>query len=212
MGIHFLMTYPTVYAPVCVCVRQSVCMHLGGRRKRKRGGKCTWCLGDFTPPSCVSAVCRVCGRRSSLPRVSALCEADITWLLWQEQYRIQLPFSEGQLLCVRCLNICLCVHTWPQSLTALNTAVNTLHLHLFLFFFPFVQSFASPFFIFFYWCSNVSIKDNFNRASFIHFAPSCPSHTHANPSLPVSSDPFPAEKIEGKPLLRQNCSPPLSAF
>lgn len=135
-----------------------------------------------TVPRWLSSTFLLAGRlagRSSLPRVSAPCEADITRPLWREQYRIQLPFSKGRLLCARRLNICFCTRTWPQSLTALNTAVNTLHLGLFLFFF--FLSFLPRFFL------SVQIpplKITWIEPRFYSHSP--PTHTHTHTPHPAS--------------------------
>lgn len=134
------------------------------------------------------------GARSSLWWVPSPCEVDIRWPSWQEQYYIQLPFSRGQLIYVCRLNICLCVcssvpdpRVWPHQ-----TQLSTLYIHVF---FP-LSAFFSPF-IFFPWIPPsriLPLKITCIEPHLIHFN---------LPPPPVSSDPFPAEKIEGKPLLRQ---------
>lgn len=93
-------------------------------------------------------------------------------------------------MCVPFEHLFVRVCTWPQSLTAANTAVNALHLFCFGFF-----SFFASFFPL-----NPSIQDPSMKDK-LYWATSY-SLQSASP-LPVSSDPFPAEKIEGKPLLRQ---------
>lgn len=92
-----------------------------------------------------------------------------------------------------CVHVCMC--SWPRNPTAPNTAVSTSHRRFLPFYLP---PFPTFFFIWIIPTEILPLKTTSTEQRLALLHPSSPLHTPT-----ASSELFPAEKIEGKSLLRQ---------